>query len=460
MNEYDVVIVGGGPGGYVAAIRSGQLGLRTALVERENVGGVCLNWGCVPTKALLRNAEVLNLFHRAKEFGIAVDSLQADYGKGVDRSRRVVKRLTTGVRALLKKNGVEVIEGTGRLRSADTLVVEPDGRSLRAADIIIATGARPRALPGIPVDGERIVTYRQAIVDRSVPESIVIVGAGPIGMEFAEVYHAYGSQVTVVEMLPHLLPLEDEEISETMERAFRKKGVAFRTGARVEAVVPEGDNLVVHIAGDAGDERLTVARVLVAIGIQPNSEEIGLDRAGVQTERGFIQVNGQMRTNVPHVYAIGDVTGKLPLAHVAMAQGVLAAEVIAGRSPVSLNYNAIPRCTYTSPQVASMGLSEAQAREQGRDVAVGRFPFRANGKALALNDYEGFAKIVSDSHYGEILGVHLIGPEVTEMLPEFGLAVQLEATPAEIARVVHAHPTLSEVLMEAALDVEGAAIHK
>ncbi len=459
MDKFDIVIVGGGPGGYVAAIRSGQLGLRTALVERENVGGVCLNWGCVPTKALLRNAEVLNLFRRAKEFGIAVDGLQADYGKGVDRSRRVVKRLTTGVRALLKKNGVQVIEGTGRLQSADTLVVEPDQRVLHAANVIIATGARPRALPGIPVDGERIVTYRQAIVDRSVPESIVIVGAGPIGMEFAEVYHAYGSQVTVVEMLPHLLPLEDEEISETMERAFRKKGVAFRTGARVEAVAPEGDSLVVHIAGDAGDERLTVSRVLVAIGVQPNSEELGLDRAGVQTERGFIQVDGQMGTNVPHVYAIGDVTGKLPLAHVAMAQGVLAAEVIAGRSPVPLNYDAMPRCTYTSPQVASMGLSEAQAREQGHDVSVGRFPFRANGKALALNDYEGFAKIVSDSHYGEILGVHLIGPEVTELLPEFGLATQLEATPAEIARVVHAHPTLSEVLMEAALDVEGAAIH-
>jgi len=460
MNEYDVVIVGGGPGGYVAAIRSGQLGLRTALVERENVGGVCLNWGCVPTKALLRNAEVLNLFHHAKDFGIAVEGLQADYGKAVDRSRRVVKRLTTGVRSLLKKNGVEVIEGTGRLQSADTLVVEPDRRVLHAANIIIATGAQPRTLPGIPVDGERIVTYRQAIVDRSVPESTVIVGAGPIGMEFAEVYHAYGSRVTVVEMLPHLLPLEDEEVSETMERAFRKKGVAFRTGARVEAVEPDGDRLAVRIAGADGDEQLSADRVLVAIGIRPNSEEIGLEAASVQTERGFIQVDGQMGTNVPHVYAIGDVTGKLPLAHVAMAQGIIAAEVIAGQSPAPLDYNAVPRCTYTSPQVASMGLSEAQARGQGRDLSVGRFPFRANGKALALNDYEGFAKIVSDAHYGEILGVHLIGPEVTELLPEFGLAAQLEATPAEIARVVHAHPTLSEALMEAALDVEGAAIHK
>jgi len=459
MDKFDVVIVGGGPGGYVSAIRAGQLGLRVALVERESVGGVCLNWGCIPTKSLLRNAEVLNLFRRANEFGIAVEGIQADYGKAVERSRRVVKRLTTGVRALLKKNGVEVIAGTGRLQSADTVIVEPDRRVLHAANVIIATGARPRALPGIAIDGERIMTYRQAIVDSTVPESIVIVGAGPIGMEFAEVYHAYGSQVTVVEMLPHLLPLEDEEVSEAMERAFRRKGVAFRTGARVEAVEPAGERLAVRIVGAAGAEELSADRVLVAIGVRPNSEEVGLEAAGVQTERGFIQVDERMETNVFHVYAIGDVTGKLPLAHVAMAQGIIAAETIAGQSPPPLDYKALPRCTYTSPQVASMGLSEAQAREQGHDVRVGRFPFRANGKALALNDYEGFAKIVSDAHYGEILGVHLIGPEVTELLPEFGLARRLEATPAEIARVVHAHPTLSEALMEAATAVEGAAIH-
>lgn len=459
MDPYDVVIIGSGPGGYVAAIRAGQLGLRTALVERETVGGVCLNWGCIPTKSLLRNAEVLTLFRRAKDFGISVEAIQADYGQAVDRSRRVVKRLVTGVRALLKKNRVDVIAGTGRLKSATSVLVEPDGRRLGARNVILATGARPLSLPGTTVDGERIMTYREAIVDRSAPESILIVGAGPIGMEFAEVYHAYGSQVTVVEMLPRLLPLEDEEISQAIERVFRRKGLALRTGTQVEAIEPADGSLVVRISGEEGEETLEAERVLIAIGVRPNSARLGLEDVGVRTDRGFVQVGDQMQTSVPNIYAIGDLTGKLPLAHVAMAQGVVAAEAIAGQSPVPLDYQAMPRCTYTSPQVASMGLTEAEAREQGHDVHVGKFPYRANGKALALGDYEGFIKIVSDARYGEILGVHLVGPEVTELLPEFGLAVALEATPAEIGRVVHAHPTLSEALMEAALAVEGAAIH-
>jgi dihydrolipoamide dehydrogenase len=456
MTSYDVVIVGGGPGGYVAAIRAGQLGLHTALVEREQIGGVCLNRGCIPTKALLRNAEVLTLIQRAKGFGITVEGVEADYGQAVDRSRRVVKRLTTGVQALLKKNGVEVIFGSARLRDSTTLVVEPDARLLTGQHIILASGSRPRTLPGVTVDGQRIMTYREAIVDRSVPRSVVIVGAGPIGMEFAEVYHAYGSEVTVVEMLPHLLPLEDEEVSQTMERVCRRKGLGFRTGARVETITETEDGLSLRL-GDG--EQLLAERVLIAIGVRPNSEDLGLESVGVATERGFIPVDEQMRTNVPSIYAIGDVTGKLPLAHVAMAQGVTAAEAIAGESPPALNYNALPRCTYTSPQVASMGLSETQAKEQGFDVKIGKFPYRANGKALALDDYEGFVKIVSDGRYGEILGVHMIGPEVTELLPEFGLAMAMEATPEEIARVVHAHPTLSETLMEAALAVNGAAIH-
>ncbi len=459
MDPYDVVIIGGGPGGYVAAIRAGQLGLRTALVEKETVGGVCLNWGCIPTKSLLRNAEVLTLFRRAKDFGISVEALQADYGQAVDRSRRVVKRLVTGVRALLKKNGIEVFAGTGRLESATSVLVEPDGRRLTARNIILATGASPLSLPGTTADGERIMTYREAIVDRSAPESILIVGAGPIGMEFAEVYHTYGSRVTVVEMLPRLLPLEDEEISEMVERACRRKGLALRTGTRVEAIEPADGSLIVRISGEEGEETLEAERVLIAIGVRPNSAGLGLEDVGVQMDRGFVQVNDRMQTSVPHVYAIGDLTGELPLAHVAMAQGVVAAEAIAGQAPAPLNYLAMPRCTYTSPQVASMGLSEAQAREQGHDVRVGKFPYRANGKALALGDYEGFIKIVSDARYSEILGVHLVGPEVTELLPEFGLAVAMEATPAEIGRVVHAHPTLSEALMEAALAVEGAAIH-
>jgi len=417
MSTFDVVIVGGGPGGYVAAIRAGQLGLRTALVEREDIGGVCLNWGCIPTKALLRNAEVLSLIQRAKDFGITVEGVKADYGQAVDRSRRVVKRLTTGVQALLKKNRVEVVIGTAHLRDSSSVVVKPEGDTLTTRHIILATGARPRTLPGVTVDGQRITTYREAIVDRNVPKSVVIVGAGPIGMEFAEVYHAYGSEVTVVEMLPHLLPLEDEEVSETMERVCRRKGLGFRTSARVETITETEDGLSLRLADG---EQLLAERVLIAIGVRPNSEELGLDSVGVATERGFIQVDEQMRTNVPGIFAIGDVTGKLPLAHVAMAQGVIAAEAIAGESPPPLNYNALPRCTYTSPQVASIGLSEAQAKEQGFEVKIGKFPYRANGKALAIDDYEGFVKIVSDARYGEILGVHMIGPEVTELLPEFG----------------------------------------
>jgi len=467
---YDVAIIGAGPGGYVAAIRAAQLGLKVALVEKEHLGGVCLNWGCIPTKALLRNAEVISLLERGKEFGFIVTGFEADYGAAVDRSRKVAARLVKGVGALMRKNGVEVIEGTGRLLSPDAIEVALNpsaslrtgaggARTVQTRNVIIATGGRARTIPGITPDGERVLTYREAIVLREVPASIVIIGAGPIGMEFAHIWHTYGAEVTIVEMLPHVLPLEDEEVSTEVERAFKRRKVRLLTSTRVQGVETTPSGVRVSVTGEKGEQVLEAERALVAIGMRPNSEGLGLEEIGVRVERGYVVVDDHLRTNVPGVYAIGDVTGKLPLAHVASAQGIVAAETIAGAETVTLDYAGLPRCTYCQPQVASFGLTEAQAVERGHEVEVGRFPFRANGKALGLGDYDGFVKIVADATTGEILGAHLVGPEVTELLPELVLARNWELTPEEIARTVHAHPTLSEALMEAAHRVFGEAIH-
>jgi dihydrolipoamide dehydrogenase len=459
---YDVTIIGAGPGGYVAAIRAAQLGLQVALVEKEHLGGVCLNWGCIPTKALLRNAEVISLLERGKEFGFTLTGFEADFGAAVDRSRKVSQRLVKGVGALMRKNQVEVIEGTGILTSANTVEVtlaEGGTRTLETRNIIVATGGQARTIPGIKVDGERVLTYREAIVLRELPASAVVVGAGPIGMEFAHVWRSYGAEITVVEMLPRALPLEDEEVSKEVERAFKRQKVQVLTSTRVQGIETTADGVRVRVSSDEGDQMLEAERALIAIGVGPNSEHLGLEGVGVQVERGNIVVDASLRTNVPGIYAIGDVTGKLPLAHVASAQGIVAAETIAGVDTVKLNYEMMPRCTYCHPQVASFGLTEVQATERGYEIGVGNFPFRANGKALGLGDYDGFIKIVADAVSGEILGAHLVGPEVTELLPELALAREWELTPEEIARTVHAHPTLSEVLMEAAHGVFGEAIH-
>jgi dihydrolipoamide dehydrogenase len=459
---YDVTVIGAGPGGYVAAIRAAQLGLKVALVEKEHLGGVCLNWGCIPTKALLRNAEVISLLRRGKDFGFTVSGLEVDFGAAVDRSRKVSQRLVKGVGALMRKNRVEVVAGTGALKSPNSVEVAlnaGDTRGLETRNVIIATGGRARTIPGIEVDGERVLTYREAIVLRELPASAVIVGAGPIGMEFAHVWSTYGAEVTVVEMLPHALPLEDGEISQEVERAFKRRKVRVLTSTRVQGVETTVDGVRVSVTGEKGEQVLEAERALVAIGVRPSSENLGLEQIGVRVERGAIVVDASMRTNVPGVYAIGDVTGKLALAHVASAQGIVAAETIAGVEPVALDYEAMPRCTYCQPQVASFGIAEAQAVERGHEVKVGKFPFRANGKALGLGDYDGFVKIVADAASGEILGGHLVGPEVTELLPELVLARNWELTPEEIARSVHAHPTLSETLMEAAHGVFGKAIH-
>ena len=459
---YDITIIGAGPGGYVAAVRAAQLGLKVALIEKEHLGGVCLNWGCIPTKALLRNAEVVSLLGHGKEFGFTVTGFEADYGAAVDRSRKVSRRLVKGIGVLMRKNGVEVIEGHGALKSPQVVEValnEGDTRTLQTRNVVVATGGRARTIPGISPDGERVLTYREAIVLREVPQSVVIVGAGPIGMEFAHVWHTYGAEVTVVEMLPHALPLEDEEVSAEVERALKRRRVRLLTSTRVQGVETAAGGVRVSVAGDQGEQVLEAERVLVAIGARPNSENLGLAEVGVRVERGCVVVDDHLRTDVPGIYSIGDVTGKLPLAHVASAQGIIVAETIAGLETVTLDYEMMPRCTYCHPQVASFGLTEAQAVERNHQVKVGKFSFRANGKALGLGDYDGFVKIVADATSGEILGAHLVGPEVTELLPELVLAHNWELTPDEIARSVHAHPTLSEVVMEAAHAVFGKAIH-
>ncbi len=462
-NQFNVVVIGAGPAGYVAAIRAAQLGLTAAIVEKEALGGVCLNVGCIPSKALLKNAEVAHtLQHRGKEFGFSFENLKLDYGEAFKRSRQVSDRLVKGIGFLMRKNDIQVFEGTGRLTGAQSLrVTLNDGteQDVTADNIIIATGAHARQVRGIEVDGERIVTYWEAIMSDTVPQKAVIIGAGPIGMEFAYVWANYGVEVTIVEMLPHLLPNEDPEVSEVVEKAYRRLGIKYHTGTTVTAAEKTESGVRVELNNG---EKLEVDRVLVAIGFAPNVQDIGLEAAGVQlNDRGSIEVDGGMRTNVEHVYAIGDVVAPegLMLAHIGSAMGLVAAETIAGHPTVNLEYRMLPRCTYCVPQVASFGYTEEQAKEAGYEVKVGRFPFQPNGKALGLGERDGFVKIVADARYGEILGAHMVGPDVTELLPELTLARFAELTAEEIARNVHAHPTLSEAIAEAAHGVEGTPIH-
>ncbi|MGC9356515.1 MAG: dihydrolipoyl dehydrogenase [Anaerolineae bacterium] len=462
-NKYDVAIIGGGPGGYVAAIRAAQLGMSVALIEADSLGGVCVNWGCIPTKALLRNAEVARLLDQGREFGFTVENVTLDFAAAIKRSRKVSKRLVKGLEHLMEENNIEVIWGRGRLQDAHTIDVDlSDGgsRSVKANAIILATGARARTIPGVDVDGVHVLTAREALERRELPESAIIVGAGPIGLEFATVWSAYGTQVTVVEMLEHVLPNDDEEAAAELARYLRRQKIKTLTSTRVESVEIGEVGVRVEVAGPKGKQTLEGEIALIAIGVRPNSEDLGLEQVGVDTNKGWVQVDNLMRTSVEGIYAIGDLNGRLPLAHVASHQGLIAVEAIADRDPYPFNVNEMPRGTYTTPQVASFGLTEAEAREQGMEVSVGKFPFLPNGKALALGDNHGFVKIVAEEMSGEIVGAVIVGPEATELLAELVMARTWELTPDEVAYTVHAHPTLSEVVMEAAHDVFGEALHK
>jgi dihydrolipoamide dehydrogenase len=464
MSDYDVVVIGAGPGGYVCAIRAAQLGLKTAIVDKEWLGGVCLNVGCIPSKALLRNAELAHILReRGKDYGFSFENLKLDYSVAVKRSRDVSNRLTRGVGFLMKKNKIDVHMGAARITDRNTIqVTDKDEKTttLTAQNIVIATGSYSATIPGVNVDGEKVVSYLEAILQTKLPQSAVIIGAGALGVEFATVWNSYGVPVTIVEMLPRIVPLEDEEVSAELAKAFTRRGIKLLTGTRVEGIETTETGVRVKVSGEGGEQTLEAEQTLMAIGFKPNSGGLGLEELGVKlTQRGFIEVDERMATSVPGVWAIGDVTGMLLLAHVASAQGIVCAENIAGAETVVLDYVMMPRATYCQPQVASFGYTEAQAREKGFEVKVGRFPFQANGKALGLGDYTGWIKIVTDARYGEVLGAHLIGPEVSELLPELTLAHNLELTVEEIARNVHAHPTLTEVLMEAAHDATGHPIH-
>ncbi|TMQ90492.1 dihydrolipoyl dehydrogenase [Actinomadura soli] len=463
MSEhFDVVVLGAGPGGYVAAIRSAQLGLKTAIIEEKYWGGVCLNVGCIPSKALLRNAELAHIFTQEQQtFGINVEGrVSFDYGVAFQRSRQVSDKLVKGVQFLMKKNKITSYDGRGTFTDPNTLqVATADGsaETVTFGSCIIAAGARTKLLPGTSLS-ERVVTYEEQILSSELPESIVIAGAGAIGVEFAYVLHNYGVKVTIVEFLDRMVPNEDADVSKELAKRYRKLGVDVLTSTRVDAIDDSGDKVKVTVTGkDGAQQVLETDKVLQAIGFQPNVEGYGLEKAGVAlTERGAIDVDGRCRTSVPHIYAIGDVTAKLMLAHAAEAMGIVAAETIADAETMELDYVMIPRATYCQPQVASFGWTEAQAKEQGFDVKTAKFPFSANGKALGLGEGDGFVKVISDAKYGEILGAHMIGPEVTELLPELTLAQQWDLTVHEVARNVHAHPSLGEAMKEA---VHGLAGH-
>jgi dihydrolipoamide dehydrogenase len=463
-DHYDVVVLGAGPGGYVAAVRAGQLGLKTAIIELKYWGGVCNNVGCIPTKSLLRNAEIAHIFnHEAKTFGIGGD-VTFDFGVAYKRSRTVADRMAKGVHFLMKKNKVTEYDGWATFTDAHTLSVEgPKGTSEVTFDnCIIAAGATTRLLPGTSLS-ERVVTYEEQIMTEDLPSSIIIAGAGAIGVEFAYVLANYGVDVTIVEFLDRMVPLEDPEVSAELAKAYKKLGVKVLTGTKVETIDDSGDTVKVTVSparGDGDSSVLEADKVMQAIGFAPRTQGYGLENTGVElSERGAVVIDDSMRTNVPHLYAIGDCTGKLLLAHTAEAQGVVAAETIAGAETMPIDYDMIPRATYCQPQIGSFGYTEQQAKDKGYDVKTAKFPFTANGKAHGLGEATGFVKLVADAKYGEILGLHMIGPEVTELLPELVLAQQWDLTADEVARVVHAHPTLSEALKEVSHGISGHMIN-
>ncbi len=461
--DYDVLIIGSGPGGYVAAIRAAQLGFRVGVVEKENLGGVCLNWGCIPTKSLLKSAQVYDYALHAADFGVAVSGeIKPDFGAMVKRSREVADAMSKGIQYLFKKNKVEIITGTGKLAGKNRVeITGPDGKisTVTGSHIILATGARSRELPNLPVDGEKVFGYRQAMTLPRQPASMVVVGSGAIGSEFAWFYQSIGTRVTLVEFLPNVVPLEDEEVSKQLERNFKKMGMKVMTGSTVEKADTSGDLIRVTVKTPKGEEIIETEAVLSAVGITPNLEGIGIEETGIVLEKGRVKVDGHYRTNVEGIYAIGDIIATPALAHVASAEGIACVEHIAGLDPDPIDYRNIPGCTYTNPEVSSVGLTEAKAREEGYDIKVGKFPYSASGKASAAGHKEGFVKLIFDAKYGELLGAHMIGGNVTEMISGMVIARKLEITGHELIKSIHPHPTMSEAIMEAAAAAYGEVIH-
>ena len=461
--HYNLLIIGGGPGGYTAAIRGAQLGMRVAVVERERVGGVCLNWGCIPTKALLKNAEILQTFRRGAEWGITFENLQVDFGKIIKRSRGVSDRIVKGVEYLMKKNSIDVIPGNGRLVGPGAVEVRAGGTqaaTFRADHVIIATGARPRTIPGVTIDRTRVITSTEAMSLSSQPKSMVIIGGGAIGVEFAYFYNALRTKVTIVEMLPGILPVEDRELTRQLESSLKKQGIEILRETKVEGVRTSQEDVTLTVRTAGGDPREVTGDVaLMAIGVQANVENLGLENAGATMERGNIKVDTDYRTNVGGLYAIGDVIGPPWLAHVASAEGIHCVEAIAGKNPPPLDYGSVPGCTYCQPQIASVGLTEEKAKAAGHELRIGRFPFRPLGKAVAIGESEGMVKLIFDAKYGELLGAHIMGSEATELIAELVVAKTLETTGEGIFRAIHAHPTLSEAVMEAAAAAYGEAIN-
>ncbi|MDC0380572.1 dihydrolipoyl dehydrogenase [Flavobacteriaceae bacterium] len=457
MSKYDVIVLGSGPGGYVTAIRASQLGLKTAVIEKESLGGVCLNWGCIPTKALLKSAQVFEYLKHAGDYGLQVKDYDKDFDAVVNRSRNVAEGMSKGVQFLMKKNKIDVISGYGKIKPGKK--VDVDGKEFSADHIIIATGARSRELPSLPQDGKKVIGYRKAMTLEKQPKKLIIVGSGAIGVEFAYFYNAMGTEVTVVEYMPRIVPVEDEDVSKQLERSFKKSGIKIMTSTEVTAVDTSGEGVKATVKTKKGEETLEADVVLSAVGIKTNIENIGLEDVGIVTDRDKILVNDFYQTNMPGYYAIGDVTPGPALAHVASAEGILCVEKIAGHHIEALDYGNIPGCTYCSPEVASVGLTEAQAKEQGLDIKVGKFPFSASGKASAGGNTEGFVKVIFDAKYGEWLGCHMIGAGVTDMIAEAVLGRKLETTGHEVLKTVHPHPTMSEAVMEAVADAYDEVIH-
>ncbi len=461
--NYDILIIGSGPGGYVAAIRASQLGMKVGVVERSELGGICLNWGCIPTKALLKSAQVFRNMQHSVDYGIIVKGeVTPDFASVVSRSREIADGMSKGVQFLFKKNKIELIAGSGKLVNKNTVEVTTkngEKSQVNAGHVIIATGARSRELPNLKQDGEKIIGYRKAMVLKKLPESMIVVGSGAIGSEFAYFYHTLGTKVTLVEFMPTLVPLEDEEVSKQLERSFKKSGMTVLTDSTVESVDTGGKKCKVRIKTKKGTETQEADIVLSAVGITPNIEGIGIEDLGIEIENGKIKIDEFCRTNVEGIYAIGDIVHGPALAHVASAEGIVCVEKIAGHSPQPLNYRNVPACTYTSPEIASVGFTEKQAKEQGYDIKVGKFPYTASGKASAAGQKEGFVKLIFDSRYGELLGAHMIGYNVTELIGEIVVARNLETTGMEIIKSVHPHPTMSEAIMEAAAAAYGEVIH-